>query len=415
MGRKPKRWSFKTGDYGERTRIYEPRLGAPLRWDMRSVGGGRPEVKPLMYVRRAPGEKVDAVLVQQAEELCKKKHAEIRLQEPEAEPSDDVVTLERAYAIYFNPRKKALPDSREARNHHEGSRAFWLAELGGRTDFNAIKRSDVTAALLRLKEKGQVQTALKRLNNLRTMYNWLVDEEGLELSNPTAGYRKLRDRIAAGYEPRRPRLTPAQMQALRTGLLTASWRLRLLFTLMLDSGIRAVQARTAMRSHLNAPLESPMPEGMAPHGWALFGAVKGQRRHLSHLTVEQRTAIDAVIAGPLAEWEGKYQAGELKDYPLVPGGEPLRLQLRPISDTALRDELKDIFAAAGIPKMPGDRKGFHMARRAWAELVRSKLGFEVMKEAGGWHNEDTAKLYVSAYDHGARDKVRRMMEEQDND
>lgn len=415
MGRKPKRWSFKTGDYGERTRIYEPRLAAPLRWDLRSVGGGRPEVKPPMCVRHAPGEKVDAVLVQQAEELCKRKHAEIRLQEPEAEPADDVVTLERAYAIYFNPRKKALPESREARSHHEGSRKFWLAELGSRTDFNTIKRSDVTAALLRLKERGQVQTALKRLNNLRTMYNWLVDEEGLELSNPTAGYRKLRERIEAGYTPLRPRPTPTQMQSLRRELLSASWRLRLHFTLLIPSGVRAVQARTSMRSHLDAPLESPMPADMAPHGWILFGAVKGQRRHLTHLTAEQRAAIDAVIAGPLAKWEAEYVAGHILDYPLIPGGEPTRLRMQPISDTALRNELKAIFAAAKIPKVAGDRKGFHMARRAWAELVRSKLGFEVMKEAGGWHNEDTAKIYVSPYDHSARDKVRRMMEEQGSD
>src|SRR5690606_15100975 len=113
---------------------------------------------------------------------------------------------------------------------------------------------------------------------------FLAEDMEYDVRDITRGRTKFLKQLRSGYEPKQPRLTPAQRKALRRQLAKLSWRSRLFYTLLLDSGTRSVQARTAMRSMLNdARVQPPPPDEHAPHGWFLFAAVKGQRRHLSFL------------------------------------------------------------------------------------------------------------------------------------
>lgn len=422
MARPRKLWSYSKGDYGETVTLVESRLAGPLRWNYRDGATRvREEVKPRVRVRHAVGDDVDRALVKKAEALCDTRHAKLLASRAEvrAKPTTaESLTVADAFALYHDPTRNALPASDSGKAHHIASRAFWLAELKPDTFWNNVPPADVWGPLVRLKGKGQVATATKRFQNLRTLYRWLHGRMRIRgLEDPTLGLNV--KELRAGYRERRPRLYPGQVDKVRAVLPALSWRMRLFLTLMISSGTRGIQARNAMRSGLDASLE-PMPSEIPPHGWFLFIGVKGQRPHLTYLTKGQRREIDAAIAGPLAAWEAAYQAGEITDYPLLPAGrfdsrrkkeDATVLMMRPVSDNALRHQLAATFAKAGIPKT--DRLGFHAIRRGWADMVRASEGMDAVVSAGGWSRRETAEGYLSEYQHEDIEKARRRMEQEE--
>lgn len=409
MGRKRRLWSYSTGRYGSTVRIYEPRLAAPLRFDWREDDGTRhrPEVSPALVVRRSPDEATDPVLTRKAEDLCERKAAELRLEPLREESAPDTLTLGRAYDLFFDERRRALPKSRSARTHHEGSRDFWLAELGAEAVVDGIPPADVLGALKRLKEKGQTPTALKRLSNLRTLINWLREDMGFDtLRDPTRGRKLKKAAIRKGHQPRRRRFTDEERDAIMAEVYReenpVDPRFRLFMTLVRKSGPRGVQARTATRRGLDVPLEPPPPKGHAPHGWLVLPAAKDQDPMIIYLSAEERAEIDAALAGYLAKYEAAYQAGEITDYPLMPGGRMDRDELtdEPISDRSFRLMLHAMEDAAGVDHQ--DWRGFHGFRRSWVDEMDTKVGLDTAAHAGGWSDTDMVEgTYVSRvrYDH----------------
>ena len=421
MGRPRKPWAYSAGRYGRTVRIFEPRVGAALRWDYRDETGRRhrPEVHPSIVVRPSPSDPVDAILAQRARDLCDRKLGELHLVPAREASQAETLTHAGAWALFYDPRRAALPKSRSARKHFDDTRKYMLAELGGDALWNAIAPADVWGALLRLKAKGQVQTAVKRLRNMRTLARWLREKMRIKgLEDPTLGLEV--KKLFEGYTPVRPRLTPDQTRALAGVLPSLNWRMRLFLTSLMKSGTRGIQARTAMRSGLDRRLEPPPPPDVAPLGWFVYGDVKGQEPHLVFLTLAHRLEIARAIGrrwdgekwedGPLANWERLHQAGEIADYPLIPGGYLSRgIELRPVSDTGLRKQLRAALAAAGIPKL--DRMGFHAIRRAWADYVRRRLGLDAATMGGGWSRRETVQeSYTSKYDPEILDQVRRELE-----
>lgn len=411
MPRKRDLWSFSTGRYGATVRVYEPRLGAPLRYDWRDPDGSRhrPEVRPIITFD--PDRPVDPARAKRAEDLCERKAAELRLEPLRDETAPKALTLGRAYDLYFDPRRRALPKSRSARVHHTASREFWTEELGADAAVDAIPPADVKGALERLRETGKVQTAIKRLANLRTLIRWLQEDMGHDdLRDPTRGIKK--KHVRGDYRPRRRRYTDEERTAIRDQLPQADHRFRLFMTLVMRSGPRGVQAREAMRSGLDTPLEPPPPKGYAPHGWLVLGAVKGQDPMVIFLSAEERAEIDAALASYLAPWEAEYQAGERTDYPLIPGGRIDRGELEdePISDTALRTMLHTIEKAAGVEHR--DWRGFHGFRRSWVDEMDEKVGTDTAAHAGGWSDTDMVTgTYVSRVRYGHLERARKAKEE----
>lgn len=413
MARPRKPWSYSVGRYGSTVRIYEPRPGAALRWDYREGGARRrPEVDPTTYVRKDPRGPTDPVLVSRAIELCEKKAAELTLAPLRAAAQPEVLTLGRAYELYFNPRRKALPKSKSARKHHEASRAFWLHELNPETPWDRIAPADVWAALERLTDAGQVATAEKRYQNLRTLYLWLRERMGYDtLRNPlrTLDLKQL----TAGYQPRRPRYTDEEVERLVAASAEFGPRMRLFVTLLADSGARAIQVRHAMRSGLNPELEPPVPAGHAPDGWLVLPAVKGQDIMVTYLTRRQREAIEEALRTYLADWEAEWLENGT-DYPLLPAGRIDRDELtrEPISDTALRRVWPKLEKRAGVESKP--RRLFHAVRRSWADDISQSEGLDTATAAGGWSRRDTVEgIYVSRikYSHLERARQRRARRE----
>lgn len=408
---KRKTWSYSTGTKGDTVRIFEDRRGGRLRFDLSAYGMGRPLVYPPMRVRAEKNGALDPSEEAKAKQRAREKHASLTLHNPEGR---EALTVGSAFALFHHPKMKALPASRSALTHHTGSREFWERELGADTPWDDVAPAVVRAALLRLKDAGRVETAKKRLSNLHTLYVFLTEGMEYDLRDITRGRKKFLRQLNANYEARQPRLTPSQRKALIRELAGLSWRSRLFYTLLLDSGTRSVQARTATRSQWNDPRLRPTPSpAQAPHGWFLFTAVKGQLRHPSLLTSVQHAELVAVTTGPLAERESAWLEHGT-DYALIPGGRLDRKGLMsvPISDKALRREFADILKAAGIPKAAGDWLGFHAIRRIWAEMVNARHGRSVTKGAGGWSDEETVDTYLPDYEPEHGSKARQLMEDE---
>lgn len=405
MGRKRSRWSFSMGPYGDTVRIYEPSLGAALRFDYGETVRGpdgpkrerrRPHVEPKLYIRPGPAAAVDPLAERKARELLRVKAAELNLAVLRQESEPERLTVCDAYLLYFNPRRRALPKSHSALVHHKTSRTFWTAELGADTLWDAIRPADVRGAIQRLIETGMVASAEKRFHNLRTLYRWLRDDMGYDnLRDPTRGIRL--QPMIEGYEPARPRYSPDEKtRMVATAGRIGSPRERLFATVTFEAGARGGQVRLAMRSGFNRPLVPEPPAGMAPHGWLFLPAMKHQLPRLIFLTARSRAAIDAAIAAYPPEWEAAWLERK-EDYPLVPGGEwPFGVLKQSISDEALRAWWPKLEKAAGVASLP--RRGFHGARRRWADSTRAVIGTEKTAHAGGWLKTDTLEdVYLSKY------------------
>lgn len=409
MGRPRKPWAHSVGRYGATVRIMEPRLGHPLRWDYREgEKRTRPEVVPTMRVRLSPAAPVDPVLERKAIDLCEQKAATLTLQPLRDATEPEALTVGQAYDLYFDPRRLAVPKSKSARVHHTASRKFWLSELKPDTKWDAIAPADVKAGLLRLVAQKQIPTAEKRLDNLRTLYRWLMRGMGFDLlRDPTRGIEK--SKLLEGYEPRRPRYSKAEVERLIEKAKDFDARFDLFVKLMTDSGARAVQVREAMRSGFNCELEPPPPAGLFRHGWLSLPKVKGQPAMLTALTQRQRKALDEALRTYLAEWETVYlETGE--DYPLIPGGRMDRGELvkEPISDEGVREKWVKLEEAAGIPTLR--RRAFHGSRRAWSDDIFETEGLDTLTAAGGWSRSETPEgIYLSKakYSHIERARKRR--------
>lgn len=399
------------GRYGATVRIYEPKIGARLRWDWRDAAGRhRPDVSPPMRVRRAPDEPTDPVLVKLAEEACEQKAAGLALDPLRRATDLSALTVGHAYTLYFDPGMKALPRSRTARTHHWGSRKFWTEKLGEDTPWDGVAPAVVRAALLGLIEAGRAPTAEKRSQNLTTLYRWLVGDMGMEtIRNPMRGI-KLRE-LMEGHKPRRPRYDRAEVEKLlQAANETFDARFALFVVLIADSGARGGQVRLVMRSGLDAALDPP-PKDRPPHGWLVLPAMKGQDAHVTFLTARQRAALDTALDGFLAPWEAEWQA-EGKDYPLVPGGRLDRGQLvrEPITDRALRKMWVRLERAAKVPALP--RRAFHGVRRSWADDIEAAHGLDTVTAAGGWSRRETPEqVYVSRRKYGHLERARKRREE----
>ena len=409
MARPRKRFSYSTGRYGATIRIYEPRLGAPLRFDWRDADGRhRPEVEPAIVVRPSKESPEDPALVKKAESLCDAKAASLRLEPLREATSPGRLTLADAYAYYFDRRRDALPPSPQARKHHEDSRAFWLRELGADTPWDAIAPADVRGALKRLVKKGQVATAEKRLGNLKTLNGFLRDGMGFDaLRDPTRTIKKAE--LSAGYTPARPRYSRDEIASLRSVMDAADPRFRLALNLAVDVGARSIQYRTARRSMLNPVLDMPLPPGHAPHGYLLLPGVKKQAPMLTYLSARTRAELDAAFTGYLAEREAAYQQ-DGTDYYLLPGGDDARgLTYKPLTYNALRSMLVDAEVKAEVPRRA--KRALHGFRRAWADAINDAVGLDTTQHAGGWHNRETVETYLSPVKYGHLERARRAVDD----
>lgn len=424
MGRPRKKWSHSVQQYGSTVRIYEPRLGAPLRWDYRDDDGRhRPGVVPEMVVRHEPDQPTDPQLVAEAIDRCERKAAELRLEPLTPETAPNRITVGEAFHRYHHPHRGGLPDSASAQKHHVAARELWEDTFGRDTLWNDIVPADVDAVAKRLKAEGKVPTADKMVRCLRTVHRWLSGRAKIRgLHDPTEGFdfHKLRE----GYEPRRPQYTDDELRRIFNVAHLVDRRFRLALALADDSGARGAELFGAMRSGLDKSFDAPIPDGALPYGWLVLPAMKGQRARVVGLTFFQRLEIiraiwkrwdpevNAFVPGVLSELEQVYQETG-RDYPLIAGGWQRKDEVisataqayEGVSDTTRSNWLKKGEKKAGVEHVR--RRGWHGIRRTWSDAIHEELGLDVLTAAGGWSNEETpAQIYITRRKIGHIDQAR---------
>ena len=431
------RFSYSSGRYGAKVRIYEPREGGELRFDYVDEAGVRQRPGAGIVVRKSPSAPIDLELEKAAIKAADDIEARLRLGQLRVATEPAQLTLERAFDLYFDPLRRALPASYEARKHLEGTRHDVLAEARrlyaeqhpAGIPWNVFKPGDLWGMLLRIRDDGRVETASKRLRNVRTLYRWLRDKMGYDdLKDPTRGLeeRKLRE----GYEPKQPRYTEGDLPRLIAVSFGVDPRLRLYLALADDSGARNKALRIAMRSMLDQPLDLPPTREQAPLGWLKLPALKGQGHALTFLTLRQRLELARAmwkrneggvwVDGYLAALERRYHEEGI-DYPLFPGGQigsrgvvdPTRPRAyRFASYNGFGTWLREAERRAEIPHQ--DRRAFHGIRRAWSDYTHNETDLATLAAAGAWQREETPQAhYLSKAKYGKLANSREAQERKD--
>lgn len=201
--------------------------------------------------------------------------------------------------------------------------------------------------------------------------------------------------------PAKPRYTPAESERLWAALTDERVDPRLWLAMEIGAELRLGQVPRSHRSDVE-PLNG-YPLGMVRvHG-------KGKKHgELVVLTPEQRAALYyAMSHGYLRGYEAAYQAGEVEDYPLIPGGrlrqwikgrkreEPVaqRKDLdTPLGKTALAKWWKRLEEVAGVKHQPG-RRWYGMRRLQTDRAEDVEQDSRVLNRMGGWTSSETRRKY----------------------
>lgn len=421
LGERSGLWSFRASEDPPVRVREEKRAGSNVVLDYTDRHLGRKK-RTLKHGVRKPNGKIDRELAARAITAAKDQAAALRLK---IAPPDEPLRMSvgGAFALYHDPTAGALYAGAQALvspNYllaHKRARRFWEAELGVATPFNAVTPARVEQVAKRIRAQG-VARAIGLVKHLGIVARWLRDAADMEgIKDPT---RKFDERdYRSGAQPRRPRYTEDEAAALIDASRRVDPRFRLLLAFIDTAGTRAGQIRAATRRALDRPLANAPPREMAPHGWIVFGGVKGQRDHVVFLDLWQREEIMGALGGYhdeedgrwrpgyLARFEAAHQAGELDDYLLFPGSTlhladrkrrasreraPDAAPSKSISASRLNHWVLQAERIAGIPHVPG--RALHGMRRAWAKRSRVALGREAAARAGGWEEAETMDMYA---------------------
>lgn len=418
-------FSISVGDHGYRVTAREKERGGIVILD-----ADRHRVLESTGLRvRDEGGRIDAKLRHRIEDIAKDRSARLRTEKASERRLNQLrraveparLTVADGIALYHDPDKGGMPASKSARVHMRASKEFWINELGADTPWNQVTPSDISAAAMKLRALGKVQTADKRVKNLRTVCRWLVNQKDIEgLKDPTRNFdfKKLWE----NYEEKQPPFTMEESIKLMAVRHQVDPRFALMFVMEDDSGARSAALRRWKRSMLDERLDAPPTPLEAPYGWVNFPGMKGQGRALTLLTLRQRIEIVRAIwmrwnglrwvPGFLSELERRYQAhGE--DYFMIPGGRMPRDRIMRIStevsDGTPLNWLGEAEVAAGIKHV--ERRGLHGVRRCWSNYTYNETDLDTLTDAGGWSDSETpGKIYLTKVKHGRLARSREAQE-----
>lgn len=227
---------------------------------------------------------------------------------------------------------------------------------------------------------------------LQTASKWFHEQELIDraAATPSRWHEQLKSdwkeilELRKEPEPSRPRHTPEEVKKIHQHLDEADPRLRLGFGL--GAEYRMGQAVRSNRSDLDLGED-------AGAGFGTF-QIHGHKRKQGaevFLTPGQRAIVDEALGpdGHLSEFEARYRAGELDDYPLFPAGKlrrgksvPREPQKRMRIET-LRGYFRDLEDAAGLEHV--DQRAFYGVRRGSTDAVSAHTEDEEVRDrSGGW-------------------------------
>ena len=388
-----------------------------LRW---SVGDGhrRPKLKKLSTIRRSDGTK-DPVLVTRAQALALEQYREAQVSEDAPAPKEDLpLTLIRGFEEVL-----AVPGGKYGTKGTQ-----WRTMRRVRDRVLGILSpemlwSDLWPKYFRLVWRALAQRAAdgeldlgwrvveETVQMLVAASNWIGGEGGFLPAAPQPP-KRWRESLKRDWEQitgerieiNRPRHTSEELDRLWANLHRADRRL-VLWAELGGFEYRGGQVLRGTRRDLDLT-----PGAGAGHGTFQIhgrGRKKGER---VFLTLEQRRAVDHALGpdGYLYDLEAKYQAGEVRDYPLWPGG-----KLRDgkacdrgtvMSRRTMLGKFKELEKLAKVSHVEG--RGWYGMRRGSADRIRRVTTDERVKNAsGGW--APGSQVRASVYENGTDPDVLR--------
>lgn len=239
--------------------------------------------------------------------------------------------------------------------------------------------------------------------------NWLYEQGHIEAaSHPPSRWRgKLKEDwreildLHKRPTPKRPRYSEAELKRLWGRLPGADPRLQL--AVGLGGEFRVGQAIRSWRSDLDLS-----PDAGNGHGtFTIHGSLRKKGEEV-YLTVEQRALADGVVdleTGHLRDFERAYQAGEIEDYPLFPGGEledgkvPFEQPFVMMARRTLHTYFIELEEAAGVEHVEG--RAFYGMRRRSTDETRKYTDDERVRDAsGGWtpNSGTRGNIYMATRD-----------------
>lgn len=212
-------------------------------------------------------------------------------------------------------------------------------------------------------------------------------------------------------DPNRPRYTTEEMVRLWRALPDADPRLEL--AVQIGAELRLGQVRRCMRLDI-FPARGFVIGGVTVHG---RGKKRGER---VVFTMQQRHVVTrALTSGVLADFEALRRAGDLEDYPLIPGGylhaakdrrghDVLRADpdqgQQPWHPTPMRKAWARLERAAKVKEMPG-RKWYGLRRLQADRAEDVETDKRVLNIGGGWTRTETREKYQEAGRMDLREKA----------
>lgn len=397
-------WSETRGDKPHRVWVGErPDKGLTvwLRWYL----GGKPkyQLTQVKKIRDARGRELERAK-QRAQAEADAKIAELKGElRPARRRRAGPLTLREGVKLAFTERGPYPLDPathRHTKETKERAEEF-IAHLGGED----VLWEEITPGMVRsiwrrvARQYGDgtgYNKAEKTVIALYRIAGWLQGEfPDQRFPAPLKGWRKeLAEYWASQGHPvekHQPRFSPEEGRLLFEHLLEADPRLSL--ALVLGAELRGGQVIRTRRSDLD------LGEGVGIG----FGKVQipfvSARKRAPKVTLNEleRSAIDAAMTtGYLSLLEAAFQAGELEDYPLFPGGRlakgkaAVREDLRPLLSTSLGDLLHDLEAKAGVARVPG--RAWHGLRRLFTDLYPTATAdARLLDHLGGWVQGSTMR------------------------
>jgi hypothetical protein len=260
------------------------------------------------------------------------------------------------------------------------------------------------AELHRRGKAGGVPTADKIVGVLRSMIVWLQQEGHLEPGTglPAPKWKSImRDEFveilrAPLPRVRKPRYTPEESALIWQALPSPEVDPRLRLAAEIGAELRLGQVPRSRRTDVH------------PHGIHALGAVEVHGRGKKHgelvvLTDDQRAALaDAMTTGYLRQLEAAYQAGQIKDYHLIPGSRlrtvdgvltsPVERAGVAWGKTGLVKAWRVLERVAGVPHVEG-RLWYGLRRRASDDAEDVTSDARVLNKLGAWKHTSTREGY----------------------
>jgi len=414
-GPKPGDWKYQVGEIPHQLTAYErPDKGNAIYtrvWDGVKYTRKRSLYRP---IRDAKGKVIPEKEIV-AQQLAVRRHAELVAGADHEDQPGAPLTLAGGFRKLLDPKEGKYPT--DSGHRRDVVRASKLVKhvLGADRRMDTIKHRDYRKIWRHIahahKSEGSYgpRTAELYCGALQTAARWLQREGYLEPGDaiPAPGWKvEMREdwaQIVGAPIPDQEKLRYTEAESLKLWRAAPKADPRVSLAMEVGAELRLGQVGRVRRTDIFATAAFHLG-GLQVHG---RGKKRGEK--IIFTTAQRHALTAALLWGYLAEAERPFQAGEIDDFYLFPGGRlhaaedhrgrrVLRVQAegaaRPISRRALARQWEKLEELAGVEHVPG--RLWYGMRRHQADRVEALEGVKarVKNRMGGWTKTSTREGYL---------------------